>query len=115
MQPHVVAATYNRFDSDMDGGPRAQAKNQTTRSGVSCFVQPRKAETLIETNEETGTRRITQLVLADVYFVDDAALNSDDLLTWNDSGGRSHVYRVVGYYPPCGTSVVWHAVCEEQI
>jgi hypothetical protein len=115
MQPHVVTATHNRLDTDMDGGPRVDVENQTIRTGLRCFVQPRKAETLVETNEETGLRRITQLVIADVYFVDDAALEIKDVLTWVDLAGRTHVYDVIGYYPPCGTSVLWHAVCEERI
>ena len=113
--PHVVTATYNRLDTDDDGGPRAQAKNQTTRSGLRCFVQPGKSTTLVQTSPEEGLRRITEYNPTTVYFVDTAGLKVDDVLTWVDMAGVTHTYVVRGYYPPCGTSVLWHAVCEERI
>lgn len=115
MQPHVVAATYNNMDVDMDGGPRARRVNQSRAGALPCFVQPGEARTIVETSDDVGTRRITELNPTTVYFVDDAGLEVKDVLTWVDASGRAHVYNVVGYYPPCGTSVVWRAVCEERV
>lgn len=113
MQPHTVTATYNSWGADMDGGRRVVGTR--TASGLACFVQPGKARTIIETADETGLRRVTEFNPTQVYFVDDPGLSVDDLLTWVDAAGRTHTYRVVGYYPPCGTAVVWHAACEERI
>ena len=113
MQPHVVSVTYNVWGTDQDGAPKIVG----TRGGsdMSCFVQPGKAQTLVETSDEMGLRRVTEFNPTNVYFVDDAGLSVHDLLTWTDAAGRVHTYLVVGYYPPCGTSVVWHAACQERI
>lgn len=113
MQPHVVSATYQAWDADMDGGRLARPESQA--SGLRCYVQPGKARTIVETSDEMGLRRVTEFNPTQVYFADDAGLSVDDLLTWVDAAGRTHTYRVVGYYPPCGTAVVWHAACEERI
>lgn len=113
MQPHVVSATYQAWDADMDGGRLARPESQA--SGLRCFVQPGEARTLITTSDEAGTRRVTEVNPTNVYFVDDAGLSVKDLLTWVDQSRRTHVYQVVGYYAPCGTSVVWRAACEERI
>lgn len=115
MQPHVVTATHNQLDTDMDGGPRVDVQAQAIRTGLRCFVQPGQSRTIVETNDEAGLRRITEFNPTTVYFVDDAGLKVDDVLTWVDGAGATRVYAVRGYYAPCGTSVLWHAVCEERI
>lgn len=112
MQPHQIAKVGNKFGTDQDGG-RLVASSATT-SGLRCFVQPGKAQTLVETDDK-GNNSVVQLVMASIYFVDDAQLKVHDLLEWVDSSGTTHNYLVVGYWPPCGTSVCWHASCEERI
>lgn len=111
--PHLVTATHNTQGTDQDGGRRVASS--TTRRNLRCFVQPGKAQTVVTTDDAEGLRRVTEFVPTAVYFVDDAALSVDDQLTWLDASGNSHVYLVVGYYPPCGTNVFWHASCEERV
>jgi len=113
LQPHVVAATYHVWGTDMDGGRRVEGSR--VASGLPCFVQPGEARTIITTSDTAGTQRVTEVNPTNVYFVEDARLSIQDLLTWVDTSGVTHVYQVVGYYPPCGTSVLWRACCEERI
>jgi hypothetical protein len=113
MQPHVVSVKYNHFGADEDGGRRVAAPG--TGVGLRCFVQPGEARTIVDTADATGQSRVTEFNPTKVYFVDDAALSSQDLIEWVDAVGVNHIYLVVGYYPPCGTSVMWNAVCQERV
>ena len=54
MQPHVVSATYQAWDADMDGGRLARPESQA--SGLRCFVQPGEARTLTAETPKTGDR-----------------------------------------------------------
>jgi hypothetical protein len=113
MQPHVVAVTRNHFGADQDGGRRVASTE--TPVGLPCFVQPGESRTIIDTSDQTGLNRVIEFSPTKIYFVDDAFLSSQDVITWVDASGKSHDYQVVGYYPPCGTSVMWNAVCQENI
>jgi hypothetical protein len=113
MQPHVVSVEHGHFGADQDGGRRVASSSET--ASLRCFVQPGEARTIVDTADRTGLSRVTEFNPTKIYFVDDAALKSQDRIDWVDASGRNHVYLVVGYYPPCGTSVMWNAVCEERI
>lgn len=110
-QPHVVTAVYNTQGTDQDGGRRVAS---SVRANLPCFVQPGKAQTVITTDDQEGLRRVTEVVPTVVYFVDDAGLSVNDQVVWVDAAGGSHTYLVLGYYPPCGTSVFWRASCSES-
>lgn len=112
MQPHVVAVTRNRMGADDDGGMRVAVS--ASKSNLPCFVQPGQAQTIIDTSDTTGNSRVTEVIPTKVYFVNDADLDVKDLVTWVDQVGRTHVYRVEGYKPPCGTQVLWVAECKEN-
>lgn len=112
MQPHSVVVVHNHHGTDQDGGRLIAT---STRSTARCFVQPGEARTIVDSSNETGLSRVTEFNPTKIFFVDDAAISTQDLIEWTDLAGRSHVYLVVGYYPPCGTNVLWHAVCQERI
>lgn len=112
MQPHVVAVVRNREGADQDGGRRVVASSRLT---ASCFVQPGESRTIIDSSDATGWNRVVEFNPTKIFFVDDAGIRSQDQLEWIDAAGRIHVYLVEGYYPPCGTNVLWHAVCKERI
>jgi hypothetical protein len=113
MQPHVVTVSLNTQGADQDGGRRVDS-TKTARS-VRCFVQPGKAQTIVETSNSEGLQRVTEFNPTSIYFVNDAGLNVHDVVTWAEPSGKTHVYLVVGYYPPCGTQVLWRASCEERV
>lgn len=112
MQPHVVTKIDNTFGADQDGGLRVASS--AMKRNIKCFVQPGRAQPIVETSESEGTRRVTVFVPTTIFFIDDADLTIYDQLVWTDAAGRCHTYLVVGYYPPCGTNVLWHAACEER-
>lgn len=111
-QPHRCAITYNTWSTDGDGG-RSVASTRSI-GGVPCFVQPGRSETIIETSDEGGLRRVTQVSPGHVYFVDDIQLREHDLIRWVDPIGVTHVYLVIGYNPPCATNVCFDASIEER-
>jgi DUF1365 family protein len=113
MQPHVVTVTRNHHGADQDGGHRIASSSDVV--GLRCFVQPGEARTVITTDDQTGLNRVTEFNPTKIYFVDDAALKIQDVIAWVDAASRTHTYVVLGYYPPCGTNVMWNAVCQEQI
>lgn len=111
MQPHVVAVVHNSQGTDQDGGRRVKS---SSRSSAPCFVQPGESRTVIDTSDGSGLSRVTEFNPTKVYFVDDAGIAVNDVIEWTDAAGRPHSYLVVGYFPPCGTSVMWVAACQEQ-
>jgi hypothetical protein len=111
MQPHVVTTVVNRQGSDQDGGRRVAS---STRSSARCFVQPGESRVIVDSADQTGVSRVTEFSPTKVYFVDDAGLKVDDQIEWVDASGKNHIYLVVGYYPPCGTNVMWVAACQER-
>lgn len=113
VQPHVVTVTHNHAGADQDGGRRVASSSDS--AGLRCFVQPGESRTVIDSADQTGLSRVTELNPTKIYFVDDAGLKLQDVITWVDESANTHSYVVLGYYPPCGTSVMWNAVCQEQI
>lgn len=111
-QPHYCTIVYNSFPTDEDGGQYATPR--INRGGIPCFVQPGEAKTIVETNEDGGTRRVTEIVTGKVYFVTDMRLGTHDLITWVDQSSVTHTFLVVGYHPPCGTEVHFVADVEER-
>ena len=111
-QPHACTITYNTWSTDDDGGRRV--KSTRVRGGISCFVQPGRSETVIETSDTDGLRRVTQISPGHVYFVDDVQLTQHDLIQWTDPLGVIHTYLVIGYNPPCATNVCFDASIEER-
>lgn len=112
-QPHVCTIRYNSWNTDQDGGRKVKATR--VRSGIPCFVQPGKSETVIETSDTDGLRRVTQISPGNVYFVSDVQLTEHDLIQWTDTLGVTHTYLVIGYNPPCATNVCFQASIEERI
>ncbi len=112
-QPHVVTLTYNTWDTDQDGGRRVDTSS--TRSNVPCFVQPGEGRTILETSDADGLRRVTEFTPGKVFFVDNVSLKINDFVTWIDTTGDTHNYIVLGYNPPCSTSILYVASVEERL
>lgn len=110
--PHVCTITYNTWNTDQDGG--RQVKASSTQANVPCFVQPGKSMTTMESSDEGGSRRVTEIVPGKVYFITDVSINTNDLIQWIDQTSIEHNYVVLGYHPPCGSGVLWRAEVEER-
>lgn len=113
MAPHTVTVTRNAFGADQDGG--ARVASSSSQQSLRCFVQPGIARVVVDTSDETGLNRTTEFKPTRIYFLDDADLKVDDLVTWADHVGRTHVYQVVGYTPPATPMAQWLAECQEKI
>lgn len=112
MQPHVATVIRNTERGDQDGG---RVVTESSRSSAPCFVQPGESQTIVDTTDHAGLNRVIEFNPTKIYFVDDPGLKTQDLIEWVDASGATHVYLVVGFYPPCGTSVMWNAVCQERV
>lgn len=112
-QPHVCTITYNAWSTDQDGGRRVPSTR--TASNIPCFVQPGKSQTVMESSEEGGLRRVTEISPGNAYFVVDVGCKTNDLIQWVDAIGRTHTFIVLGYSIPCGTQVLYVATIEERV
>lgn len=112
MQPHVVTVVRKAFDTDPDGGARA---SPLAPNSLPCFVQPQPARTVTTIDDAPATLRYTQVIPANIYFVNDADVAIKDTIRWTEANGRTHSYFVMGYHPPCGTTILWRAECEERV
>lgn len=111
-QPHKVLLRKNTWTTDEDGGRKVSSYAEYPNT--SAFVQPGVSKLLIEESDQTGTRRVTEMTPTKVYFVNDPALNAEDLIYFVETVGRTHWYKVLALQPPCATSVLWIAECEER-
>lgn len=113
-QPHVCTLTYHVWTTDQDGG-REIVTGSRTASNIPCFVQPGKSRTVMESSDQGGLRRVTEISPGEVFFVVDVGLKTNDLIQWVDAVGRNHTFIVLGYSIPCGTQVLYVATIEEQV
>jgi len=113
MQPHKVTITYNTWGTDIDGGRMVTSSRILAQ--VPCFVQPGKARTIVDTSDERGFRRVTEIVPTRVFFVSNVSVNIHDLIQWVDGMNVKHNYAVIGFIEPGGLNSFWRADCQETI
>lgn len=111
--PHIVNITHNAWTTDQDGGRKVAST--VIQNQVPCFVQPGQARTVMETSDEGGLRRVTEIVPGKVYFVSDVGLKTNDLIAWLDTTNIIHNYIVLGYQQPCSSGSLWVADVEERL
>ncbi len=115
--PHEVTLTRNTWTEDADGG-RKVGSTVTVRQ-VDCSVQPGEPEERIETSPDTGERRVTQVIPAEIIFPENPHLNVDDLATWIDyessENGETHVYQVKGRMNAASLGSVFKVRTEERV
>ena len=115
--PHEVTLTRNTWGTDADGG--RQVASSATVEQVDCSVQQGEPREEITVEPETGLRRVTQIIPAEIIFPENPRLNADDLITWIDSDGgpdtETHIYQVKGTINAAGLRSVWRVRAEERI
>jgi hypothetical protein len=115
--PHEVTLTLNTWGADPDGG-RIVVSTQTVQQ-VDCSVQQGRPDEEVTTDPQSGSRRVTQFIPTIVIFPENPRLNSDDIITWDDSDGGSdgetHVIEVSGKRNPAGVRSVWEVHGKERI
>jgi hypothetical protein len=115
--PHTVIITHNTWGTDPDGGRIVTATDVIT--DVVAFVQQDEPQELIEVNEETGDRRVTQIVPTKILFAENPQLSLHDLVTWVDFDTgldpTTHLIRIFGSRNVIGLASVWQAIGEERI
>jgi len=115
--PHTVTLTRNTWGSEGDGG--RIPTSQVIVTDVIAFVQQGEPQELIEDSEETGDRRITQIVPTKILFPENPRLNIHDLVTWVDCDTDwdpvTHLIRIFGCRNVIGLASVWQAIGEEKI
>ena len=111
-QPHVCTIIYNTWSTDQDGGRNVSGTR--TATNVPCFIQAGKSQTVMESSDEGGLRRVTEISPGNAYFVVDVGVQTNDIIQWVDAVGGTHTFIVLGYSIPCGTSVLYVATIEER-